>query len=255
MGKQVKRDWVSKLKAERNRNAKKTVAYLNQPGGRVRFDFGPGADTQPVAPPFERSGAAIELLSGNMTQGNWLDQVFMPAFNNYNAAFAAWEDSVERTKAKVLTLRTAENIFIPLYRKLYAIIKGHPAVTDTYLAEMMFPVLQNTRTPAPVPESYPVPEVSHPAPDVVAIGYRDSVTKKAGKPGGVHGVEVIWALLDVAPLSDEWDKLTHSSFDTASPFTLSFTASGGKNLYFALRWENTRGEKGPWCSIQHTIIS
>jgi hypothetical protein len=28
----------------------------------------------------------------------------------------------------------------------------------------------------------------------------------------------------------------------------------GKKLYFALRWENTRGEKGPWSEIHSTII-
>jgi hypothetical protein len=28
----------------------------------------------------------------------------------------------------------------------------------------------------------------------------------------------------------------------------------GKTVYFALRWENTRGEKGPWSAIQIAII-
>jgi hypothetical protein len=28
----------------------------------------------------------------------------------------------------------------------------------------------------------------------------------------------------------------------------------GKTVYFALRWENTRGEKGPWSEIMSAII-
>jgi hypothetical protein len=28
----------------------------------------------------------------------------------------------------------------------------------------------------------------------------------------------------------------------------------GKWLYFAARWENNRGKKGPWCEIMNTVI-
>ncbi|GHV50747.1 hypothetical protein FACS1894181_11710 [Bacteroidia bacterium] len=251
-------DWVDSNKLRRHANINTTVLYLT--GTRERFGFGPAPTVLPADPPtipdFESGAIPPALLTGNMTQGNWLDTVFMPAFNNYNTAFDAWENPVERTRAKTLTFNTAEDIFIPLYRKLYGFIKGHPLVTDTDLAEMMFPVPHRTRTPAPVPASFPEGSVTHPAPATVVISFRDSESKKVRKPAGVHGAEIAWAILDEAPQGQDWAKLTHSSFDTASPFTLTFTGpERGKELYFALRWENTRGEKGPWSDIQQTIIS
>jgi hypothetical protein len=69
----------------------------------------------------------------------------------------------------------------------------------------------------------------------------------------VHGVEVRWALLGIAPLSV--DELIHSSFDTHSPFTLDFSENDrGKTVWFCLRWENTTGEKGPWSEMMSAII-
>jgi hypothetical protein len=51
------------------------------------------------------------------------------------------------------------------------------------------------------------------------------------------------------------DELVHSSFDTHTPFKLKFNGhERGKTVYFALRWENTRGEKGPWSAVISAII-
>jgi hypothetical protein len=51
------------------------------------------------------------------------------------------------------------------------------------------------------------------------------------------------------------NELIHSAFDTRTPFSLEFQGhERGKTVYLALRWENTRGEKGPWSSVQSAII-
>jgi hypothetical protein len=51
------------------------------------------------------------------------------------------------------------------------------------------------------------------------------------------------------------EQLVQSSFHTRSPFTLEFHgAERGKTVYFALRWENTRGEKGPFGPVQSAIV-
>jgi hypothetical protein len=65
--------------------------------------------------------------------------------------------------------------------------------------------------------------------------------------------ETGWLVCDTLPAC--WDELTHSAIDTNSPFTLSFeNDQRGKTVYFAIRWENTRGEKGPCSEILNTII-
>jgi hypothetical protein len=43
--------------------------------------------------------------------------------------------------------------------------------------------------------------------------------------------------------------------NTRTPYTFPFEYDQrGQTVYFALRWENTRGEKGPWSEIHSTII-
>jgi hypothetical protein len=69
-----------------------------------------------------------------------------------------------------------------------------------------------------------------------------------GRPKGVHGAEVRWGILDLAPKNI--DDLHESSFMTASPFDFEFKEEDrGKFFYFCIRWENTTGQKGPWSEI------
>ncbi|MDR2692356.1 MAG: hypothetical protein LBB73_08750, partial [Dysgonamonadaceae bacterium] len=83
--------------------------------------------------------------------------------------------------------------------------------------------------------------------------YEKEGDHKRAKPEGQHGAEIAWIISDEAPA--KWIELANSSFDTRSPFTLKFENDRrGKSVFFALRWENTRGEKGPWSPITQAII-
>jgi hypothetical protein len=88
---------------------------------------------------------------------------------------------------------------------------------------------------------------------IIDIHFFDKGSEKKGKPFGVQGAEMISAVLDTPPASRA--ELTQSSFDTHSPFRLTFEESQrGKLFYYCLRWENTTGEKGPWNEIQSVLI-
>ena len=113
--------------------------------------------------------------------------------------------------------------------------------------------VDRTATPAGAPESYPEAEPDTSIIRQVTINFWDSVSKKRGKPHGVHGAEIRWALLDHAPASV--DELTNSDFDTASPLTLKFDESQrGQRMYFCLRWETNTNVKGPYGEIYSAVI-
>jgi hypothetical protein len=83
--------------------------------------------------------------------------------------------------------------------------------------------------------------------------YDQGKKKSKAKPPGQHGVEIDWAILDAPPAAIK--DLVNSAFDTHTPFTLEFDENErGKTVYFCLRWENTRGQKGPWSEIMSAII-
>ncbi|MDR1130378.1 MAG: hypothetical protein LBK96_05310, partial [Prevotellaceae bacterium] len=80
-----------------------------------------------------------------------------------------------------------------------------------------------------------------------------SKSGRRAKPEGVHGYEIRYAIVD-APATD-WAQLVESAFSTRSTFRMAFTGKQrGKLLSFALRYENTRGVKGPWTEIMTTVI-
>jgi hypothetical protein len=87
----------------------------------------------------------------------------------------------------------------------------------------------------------------------LVVHYRDKGSDKWVKPDHMHGIEFRWAVLDRSPAGI--DDLVHIAFDTATPYTFDFDESQrGKACYFAMRWENTSGIKGPWSEIYSAII-
>ncbi|MDR2824328.1 MAG: hypothetical protein LBB41_03905 [Prevotellaceae bacterium] len=172
----------------------------------------------------------------------------------FEVSLAIAEDPSTRTPVSIKAKNDARKAVESSTRTLLkAYVTYNPLVTDADREAMGLPVHKTTRTPVPTPVTFPEAEVRLPSPAVVEIHFRDSQSEHRAKPAGVHGAEISWAIFDEAPV--DWKQLTHSSFDTHTPLRLTFEgADRGKTLYFALRWENTRGEKGPWSEILNVII-
>jgi hypothetical protein len=114
-------------------------------------------------------------------------------------------------------------------------------------------VRKTTRTPQPVPRSKPGVKITLVSPGRVLVGFFDAANIHRAKDPDAHGVEITSTIRDTAPASD--DDFTKSAFDTRSPFVFDFDLSQrGKTLWLRLRWENNRGEKGPWSEIYSVII-
>jgi hypothetical protein len=132
-------------------------------------------------------------------------------------------------------------------------IRFNKRMTKAQKEEYGIPTPDPIPTPIPAPTTYPEAEADTSIIRQVTIHFWDSLTKKRGKPHGVHGAEIRWAILDHVPASV--DELVHSSFDTATPFTLAFDESQrGQRLYFCLRWESTTNLKGPDGEIYSAVI-
>jgi hypothetical protein len=225
-------DWLPRNREALYDKAKQTKEYISDSANRTRMGFAPGTP-----------------------QGDWLDNVFLPIFAAFITAFDSWRNSATRTAVISATLYNSQKEFIKLYRKLYiGFLKNNPIITDTDLIAMGFPERgDNKRTQVQPPTTIPEAEVRLPSQGVIEIHYRDEGSESKAKPAGVHGVEIAWAILETAPT--DWVQLTNSAFDTRTPFEMTFGGDKrGKHLYFALRWENTRGEKGHWSPIREVII-
>jgi hypothetical protein len=197
----------------------------------------------------------LEKLGISGKSEDWYTHVFIVKYNRFGLTFEDWKDTSDRTIVKVAALDDAEADFITVYRQLYnGYLRSNPLVTDEDLISMGLPKHPSgVRTPPQPPTTVVEATADTSVPATITVNYRDKNGKGTAKPKGVHGVEIAWEILGAQPT--DWSQLTHSAFDTRTPAQLVFSGEQrGKTLYFALRWENNRGDKGPWSVIYNAII-
>jgi hypothetical protein len=171
----------------------------------------------------------------------------------YETAFETAQDP-NRGKVDVLNKNEARDALKASLRTfIKAYLMYNPAVSDMDKESMGLPLHDLTRTPVPTPTTIPELELDTSVIRQVTIIFRDNGSNKRGKPQGVHGIELRWSFLETTPASVE--NLKNSAFDTASPYTFAFDEQDrGKVLYICPRWENNKGEKGPWGEIVKAIV-
>jgi hypothetical protein len=175
--------------------------------------------------------------------------------NTFSAKLLIADAPETRTKPAVRDKNDARKVLeTSLRQNIGEYLTRNHLVTDVDRENLGLPVYKTTRTPAPVADKAPDFE-----PDTSVIGrltmhfFEKGGKHRKGKPAGQHCAEIIWLISDTTPT--RWDQLTHSAVDTNSPFTLVFeNDQRGKTVYFALRWENTRGKKGPRSKIAGAVI-
>jgi hypothetical protein len=126
-------------------------------------------------------------------------------------------------------------------------------ISDADRTSIGLPVHDTDPTRVPVPDSWALPTVNLEGPGVIKIFVTDSKSGKRAKPEGVHGYEIGYTVS--AEHVANWDELLHSGFSTGNAIEFSFESEKrGLIFSFATRYENSRGEKGPWSEIIHVII-
>jgi hypothetical protein len=127
-------------------------------------------------------------------------------------------------------------------------------VSDDDRIAMGLPIHKTTHTSSPIAHDAPGVDADTSILGRISIHFFEKEHRhKKAKPAGQIGVEIVWVIRDTPPT--RWDELLHSAMSTRTPYTFSFeNDQRGQTFYFAIRWENTRGEKGPWSAIQNVII-
>jgi hypothetical protein len=178
----------------------------------------------------------------------------------WETAYAIAENPATRTKLAVKAKQDARTAYETALRSLVkSYLAYNPLVSDTDRESLEIPVHKTTRTPVPPPTDlveFLLKQMAGSRVEVTFFPVSVNSTAKEhheAKPYGVRGAELAWAILPDPPKS--YADLTHSAFDTRSPYTFQFDIpDAGKTLYVCARWENTTGQKGPWSGIKSVII-
>ncbi|MDR0667441.1 MAG: hypothetical protein LBF90_02335 [Prevotellaceae bacterium] len=162
-------------------------------------------------------------------------------------------DPATRTKAAVAEKNHARSsLTAALRHALQQWINHNPAVTEADRDNLGLPIYKTTHDPSPVATTIPWVQVVMTVIRYLRFDFGGSETSRA-KPAGQHGMELAGLIGGERPANVH--ALTLSYFDTHTPLSIAFEEEDrGKTFWFAVRWENTRGEKGPWSEIQSAII-
>jgi hypothetical protein len=182
-------------------------------------------------------------------------QTLYAPIDAFNAAAAISEDPQTRTAGAIRGRNAArkqlESVLRPFIQRH---LIHNPLVTPGERVNMSLPAHDRKPSPTPVPEYWPVINLERPLQRVIDIYFKPYGKRGHAKPEGMLGVEICWVLSETQPT--DWSELTHSEFAPHSPLRLNFEGHDrGRRIHISARWENTRGQKGPWSDIQNTIIS
>ena len=169
---------------------------------------------------------------------------------DWNIKYPLSQNENTRTKVTVKDKDDAKDKLINHLRKIYADI---PASILTNQDRINLNLLErdSTRTPPAVPTSKPIVLVSTQNRLEHTIYFAGSEGSNA-KPHGARGCQIWFKIGDPVV---ETSELSYMATPTASPYLYHFNGKdAGKIVHYWLRWENTRGEVGPWSDVITTTI-
>jgi hypothetical protein len=153
------------------------------------------------------------------------------------------------TEAKNDAKKAAKKVIRPFVNQYLRF----PPVTDEDRTAMGIPNRDSTRSPVGVPKTRPVFNIEVKAIRSLTIPFHDEGTESRAIPYGFDGAVIFWDVLDAPPSNPK--KFSSSELATRSPHTITFEEEErGKTVYIALRWQNEKGQKGPFTAIQSAII-
>ena len=196
--------------------------------------------------------AAIENSTEWLLDTDWLDKQLEPARAAWTTAWEAYQNPGTRTKLITATKKEKRADYEKLLMILAANLRANTRLTDDDRRAAGLSIRDAKPTPSPVPVTYPIISVDTSIMRRLILKYRDSGSTTTAKPKGIHGAEIKWLISEERPMVEE---LINSAFDTGTPYMIDFEdAQRGKRVWICLRWENTRGEKGPWGQMVNAII-
>jgi hypothetical protein len=186
-------------------------------------------------------------------ENDWMTNVFNAKKALWDAAWLAYKDPMTRTPLITFTKTDARKNYESPFRLLVRNLQYNVLVTDDDRKALGIVIPSHDRRPLPPLTTYPDYTIDSATLRRLTVHFRDHDSEKRAKPHQAYGVEIVWSILTAPPVDVE--ELIHSNFDTHTPFTLEFKEhERGANVYFCLRWEGTKGNKGPWGGIQSARI-
>jgi hypothetical protein len=158
-----------------------------------------------------------------------------------------------QTNAKNEARKTAEHAvraFVNAY------LRYHPAVTDDDRIAMSLHIPDTTKTTIPVPDTRAlITDLKPLGAFRVEVRFQNEATPHTRAiPYGCNGCLLNFAVSAEKIL--DYELLKEDKLMTSNPWVLQLTPEAeAKFLSCAARWQNNKGELGPWSEVMHIAVS
>lgn len=141
-----------------------------------------------------------------------------------------------------------------IVRGLAAKVHATPGADNTVRVSAGLKPRSDVRVTVGTPESRPLGWVEANAQGLVMVQFRDeNSTKKAAKPKGAHGCEIWVSVGDSVPTSASGYQFV--AMRTRTPYRHQHAETDvGKTAFYRLRWQNAKGQSGPWSDVVQAKI-
>ena len=178
------------------------------------------------------------------------------ALKTANVSFASIHlqaDSPIRDSVIVKEKNAARKALVNKIRTMTRFRLQNPIITDADRTRLGITVRDVDPTNIPVPATRPSLDVRVVYFRRLEVRFQDMDSESRAKPYGINGAVINYAVLDAQPAGP--DALARSVLATRTPHMLEFTEEErGKTVYIAIRWQNEKGQKGPWSEIESAIV-
>ncbi|MDR2360512.1 MAG: hypothetical protein LBD85_04435 [Oscillospiraceae bacterium] len=213
-------------------------------------DYVQGKTTPSDAPEWDFIPSS-ELAELRQAYSDW-HAAYLPTTKIHTPAETAGRNAAWKRSKQVLSR------FIQVW------FRGFPSrVTDADLLNMSIPPLDRTRTPVPPPEIQVEADLTFPGIHLVELRRIRHVAGTASDARSDYGVRIYYGLtgqpsarhpfrLD-GPLTDAME-LPYSVFTRRAKERFDFNGESGSKVYFCLRYENSKGQSGPFGPVLSAVI-
>jgi hypothetical protein len=222
-------------------------------------------------PEFDQFFSNLNRYVGEKTGGNVPEWTFIPsdARTNLNDLYTAWDTAYTETKVPHTPVQTeakndAKTAAVAAIRPFVNQYLRFPPVTNEDRTAMGIPNKDTTPTPVPPPADQAEADLLYPGIHLIELKIRALPANRPDAGKGDYGVRIYYGVLGDATATDKFrlasapasgDDLPHSVFTRKRKYRFDFPEGDrGKQVYFCLRYENSKGESGPWGPIIQAII-
>jgi hypothetical protein len=183
-----------------------------------------------------------DLTALQAEQASWV--------KDYAGHIKAQEDARTATQAKETTRGKYETRLRGAARKVHGAVE----MNDATRVSVGLRPRDGTRSTIGIPTTRPLGRIESKGRLTLVLHFVDEETPtRLAKPHGVHGCQ-IWVYVGDEPPADATG-YAFIALDTRTPYTHDHDAElAGKTAYYLLRWQNTKGEPGPWSEVVRAKI-